>query len=296
MSLKQYKEAVKHFQASVQLKPDLITAHARLGDIYYLIGDHDRALNSWLQAKKRGLDEAYINYFIGFIYFEKKELDKASEYFAYLDDFRSEKDWQIRAKYFQALIQEKKGSREAALEILSEIKISTIGMSQIEYDILKKKIYSHFWLGLKNFYENPQRASEHFKNAKFLISVNTGRFIGNDRIVIDLLRGVLHRLKEDIEEIKKHTLSSMHFHRYSETWLDASKSDELSIDLMRVSAHVLYHCEEPILASRFFKKLAKTDRIAEMNHYVLQPKLMKQIPENGRYTIEDTLAPYISFN
>jgi len=296
MTLRKYSNALKHFRDAINKKPDLINALIRLGDVYYVMNDHKNALNYWLEAKKYGCNEPYINYFVGSIYFEIGDLDNASKYFAQLDGFKDEKDWFIRAKYFQALIQEHKGSRESALEILSEIEIRAIGMSKIEYDILKKKIYSHFWLGIKNYNENPKVALEHFINSEVLISINSIIFSGDDKIVVDLLKGVLQRLSENIKAIKKHTLSSQHFHSYTETWLNTDRKNEMNRDLMRVSAEILFHCQEPILSARFFNQLKNEDRIAEMNYYILKPNDMQQLPDMLSIATRDTLTPYMIFN
>jgi tetratricopeptide (TPR) repeat protein len=294
--LSEYQRAVKHLEESVRLQPMSKTAHARLGDVYFLVGNHDKALTSWLQAKELDYNEAYLNYFIGFIYFEKKQLDKAAEYFAYLDDSESIDDWYIRAKYFRALIEESEGRRENALEILSQIQLSTIGMSEIEYDILKKKIYSHFWLGLKLFTENPRRAREHFINADASIAANPARFSGDDKIVIELLRGVLKRLEEEINGMSRHTLSSQYFRRYTDILLNDYAAGEISDGLLRVSAEVLYHCQELLLAARLFGALSKTDDIALMNHDVLQPESVQRLPNIVWSLCVDTLSPYILFN
>jgi len=296
MTLKYYNRAAGHFMAAVKNNLGTSTIYARLGDVYYLTNDHTKAQDNWLEAKRRGYNEPYMNYFIGFIYFEKRDLDKASGYFANLDNFKSDESWLIRAKYFQALIQEMRGSREAALEILSEIKTFTFGISDIEYDILKKKIYSHFWLGLKNYSINRNIASEHFINASTLIEMNKEKFRNSDKIVVELLNGVLQRLFEDSKGIAKHTLSSQLFHSYTETWLNSEKKRDINEDLMRISAEILYHCQEPILAARFFNNLKEKDYIAEMNYYILQPKMMSQLPEYINHVKQDTLAPYIMFN
>lgn len=295
ITLRKYTRAIRHFRNSIIKNATLKTSYARLGDVYYIVNDHKNALKYWIEAKEKGYNKAYINYFIGYIYFENKDLDRASEYFAYLDEFESEGDWFVRAKYFQALIQEQRGSRETALEILSEIEIYTIGMSQIEYDMLKKKIYSHFWLGIKKYNSDPQVAYEHFINAEALISSNSRKFVGQDRVIVDLLNGVLQRLGENLKKIKKHTISSQHFHSYTETWLNSDKRSEMSEYLMRISAEILYHCQEPVLSARFYNYVMKNP-ICEMNYYVLKPDDFKEIPDFINMPVDDTLKTYILFN
>lgn len=297
MKIGDYKRATRYLQKAIDRKPNWARARARLADAYFLDNNHVKALSNWLLAKEGSYNEPYLNYFLGFIYFERGDYEEALNYFDQIKSDDPTHQLLIRAKYFQALIKEKTESREAAIEVLSEIEIRTIGMSEIEYDILKKKIYSHFWLGLEYYEKNSELAREHFINSEVMISSNFVKFRDNDKVIVELLKGVILKLREQLRRMKRYEVSNQYFQSYTNKKIDEYQSGKIDDDLMHLSGEVLYLCKEPILSARFFNIFRKDDPIAEMNYYVLQPNSMQRLPDLVQINdYADTLRPYVLFN
>jgi|GEM_PF-2939656 len=116
---KKYSEVIPLYKRVIKLFPDDPDTNLKLGISLFHTGKLDEALNFLQKAYKLGASYLYTNYYLGEIYFWKKEYLKAYPYLTAVyekkPDFMKVKDHYAKTTYQIGRIKEKEGAYEDAI-------------------------------------------------------------------------------------------------------------------------------------------------------------------------------------
>lgn len=265
---KKFDMAIDYFSRIVQKhNPQYYQAYEHLGYTYYLYDLYNDAILNWQKGLTGGRNLPLLNYLIGVAYFKLEQLEQAKSYF---EKIMPDNEWYLYSTYYLSHMAYKEDNYESAKEILDKIWIRSSGFTPVEFDIIKKKIYCNYILGLNNIRENPEKALLYFKQAENIISphyLNAPRYT-----YMAIIRGILKRLMDDITG-EGYTRSNAYSRNlineleicYRESAVDKNEIKTLG-NVIYLSSHTT---EDRGMAARCFKIILTEDEIAENNFYCL---------------------------
>ena len=124
-------EAVRHYAAAIDLKPDFGVAFYKMGVCYYRMGQLEDALQSFATLlKMKGQGHVMASYFFGLINQFLGNDKEAEEGFRIL---RGESRQSLIANYYLAQLKLKQNKHQEALELLEELLRATPHLAEGHY-------------------------------------------------------------------------------------------------------------------------------------------------------------------
>ena len=130
-------EAVRHYRAAIELKPDFGVAFYKVGVCYYRMGQLEKSLESFSTLlKMKGQGHAMASYFFGLINQFLGNDEEAEEGFRIL---RGASRQSLIANYYLAQLKLKQNRHQEALDLLEELLQATPHLAEGHY--LKGMVY-----------------------------------------------------------------------------------------------------------------------------------------------------------
>jgi len=286
---KKYDMAIDYFNKIIQkLDPKCYQAYEHLGYTYYLENQYDNAIKNWKKAIRGCKNPPLLYYLIGIAYFKLENLEQAKAYF---EKIMPDNEWYLYSVYYLSHMAYKNKNYSHAKEILDKIWIRSATFSPVEFDIIKKKIYCNYILGLTNLERNPRVALQYFKDAVTII--DTYHLTVPKYTYIAIIRGILKRLIDDVNG-DGYQLSNAYFQNIIDRLKECYREGTVTADEIKTLGNVIYLSSnsewDRKIAAKSFKIIKDVDKVAKNNFYCLigsteyiSSNLINQLP--GTYNL-----------
>lgn len=272
---KEYKIALDYFKRAISVKADCDSAYLYSGNVFYLKDDMRNAIENWKAAKNYKNSAPYLDYFIGVAYFKLKDYESALKYFEYVTSDKDE--WYYYSVYYLSYMAIMNKNIDQANEVLRSVKIFSSDTSLVKLDLLKKQIYCNYVLGLRALTKNEKKtAADYFIKAEYIIGSHS--FKHPDYFYIDIIRGILIRITEEIKNEEHQGKSNLFF---GNLITEIESYERKGIDLyenLKALANIIFTFSksdlEKKLAAQCYQLILNKDIISENNFYCLNPSLI----------------------